>query len=145
MKPFEYHSPDDIGMCAVVNTHAEWFQYPRREPDHLRRLPWHKEATRTSDKAIAALSVVVAVILLALPAQASEYEEMTLANDGGGEIVLTNLPCKDRQSLLLAYTYTEGGNYESGCWTLLKDKVHVIWKNGVRRVYQGKYFQRNDR
>ena len=53
---FEYRSPEDIGIHHMQ--HPEWFRFSRREPDHLRRIPWQrKEVKRPADKVVVALFI----------------------------------------------------------------------------------------
>ena len=56
-------------------------------------------------------------------------------NNGGGQIVLTDRVCKQSKALYEAYTHTNQG-YWSGCWAIVDGKVHVVWENKDRRVYE---------
>ena len=58
-----------------------------------------------------------------------------MPNQGGGQVVLTDRKCQGYKSLFYAYTYTENV-FLDGCWTVLDNKVHVVWdKKQGRRVY----------
>ena len=59
-----------------------------------------------------------------------------MANQGGGQIVLTDRKCQGYKALFYAYTYTDKA-FLDGCWALMDGKVHVVWeKMKGRNVYE---------
>ena len=59
-----------------------------------------------------------------------------MANQGGGQIVLTDRKCQGYKALFYAYTYTDKA-FLDGCWALMDGKVHVVWgKTKGRNVYE---------
>lgn len=66
------------------------------------------------------------------PAHADSW---AVRNQGGGEIVITDRRCPDQPKLLEAYTHLSTGKYLAGCWAVIDDAVHVVWKDGDRSVY----------
>lgn len=74
------------------------------------------------------------LLALALVSCNALADSWAMKNDGGGQIVLTDRKCQGYKSLFYAYTYT-GRTYSDGCWTILDGKVHVVWEDKARRVY----------
>lgn len=62
-------------------------------------------------------------------------DSWAVPNKGGGEIVITDRKCPDHPKLLEAYTHLSTGKYLGGCWAVIDDAVHVVWKDGDRSVY----------
>lgn len=81
-------------------------------------------------------------IALAIIASNAVADSWSLPNTGGGEIVITNRPCKGYKNLLAAYAYT-GRAYIDACWTIIDNKVHVVFEDGERRVYEVAEFRPN--
>lgn len=74
------------------------------------------------------------LLIAALAAAPAMADSWVMNNNGGGQIVLTDRGCPGYKKLLEAYTYT-GNAYIEGCWTVIDNKVHVIWNGKDRRVY----------
>lgn len=53
----------------------------------------------------------------------------------GGEIVLTFNTPSACNGLFFMYLVDKNQIPFYGCWTLINDKVHVRYDNGIRRVY----------
>ena len=68
--------------------------------------------------------------LVAAPAFADSW---AMPNQAGGEIVLTDRKCPGYPRLLEAYNYTQGGQSQSGCWTVIDNMVHVVWDGSNKR------------
>ncbi len=62
-------------------------------------------------------------------------DSLAARNQAGGEIVITDRKCPDQPKLLEAYTHLSTGKYLAGCWAVVDDAVHVVWKDGDRSVY----------
>lgn len=86
---------------------------------------------KTWMKILSAAGLAVA-ISQCTPAHA---DVVTARNQNGGEIVLTDRKCPDQPKLLEAYTHLSTGKYLGGCWAVIDDAVHVVWKDGDRSVY----------
>jgi hypothetical protein len=58
----------------------------------------------------------------------------TMNNDGGGIMVLTDVPCKDGGGY---HMYSQSPNYRTlfGCWWSDSSMVHVTWYDGEVRSY----------
>ena len=76
---------------------------------------------------------LLAVLLTALSFSANA-DTWVMANNGGGQIVLTDRLCQGYKHVYYAYTHTPQF-YMDGCWALMDGKVHVVWENKQRRVY----------
>ena len=69
-------------------------------------------------------------------------ESWFIANEGGGEIVITSQVCKadggKYPELRHAYSWT-GQLYQEGCWYLIDGNIHIVWVHNdntrARRVY----------
>ena len=79
--------------------------------------------------------------LVALTSRCAYADSWAVKNQGGGEIVITDRRCPDEPKLLEAYTHLSTGKYLGGCWAVIDDAVHVVWKDGDRSVYPIKAFQ----
>jgi hypothetical protein len=55
-----------------------------------------------------------------------------MPNEGGGNIVLLDTPCKIKDTWT-AYSYLPSGHSFLGCWTAGGDRVFIDWgKEGIR-------------
>ena len=61
-------------------------------------------------------------------------------NKNGGEIVITDKPCKGYKNLRYAYSYSDTGKTFSGCWSLIDDRVHLIYDDGTVYTYSAESF-----
>ena len=63
----------------------------------------------------------------------------TMANNGGGKIVLLDDACvkngKTYENWFRTYTYHETGVTQDGCWLVEHDTVVVIWDSGSKMRY----------
>ena len=76
------------------------------------------------------------LIALALVSCNAIADTWVMANQGGGQIVLTDRKCQGYKALFCAYTYTDKA-FLDGCWALMDGKVHVVWeKMKGRNVYE---------
>lgn len=73
------------------------------------------------------------VIIAALVAAPAFADSWAMPNQAGGEIVLTDRKCPGYKTLLEAYNYTQGGQMQTGCWTVLDNMVHVVWDGSPKR------------
>lgn len=74
----------------------------------------------------------IIAILLTLGVNIAQAEAIaTMPNEGGGRVVLTNLPCeyknKTYKNLNRAYTYTNSGINIEGCYGIEDDTVVAVW------------------
>ena len=76
--------------------------------------------------------LLICMLLISSSAMADTW---VMPNQGGGQVVLTDRPCKGYKSLFYAYTYTSRF-YADACWALLDGKVHVVYEKGEKRVYE---------
>ena len=75
-------------------------------------------------------------LIIAIVSGVAQADTWVMANNGGGQIVLTDRKCKGYPNLNEAYSYTNSV-YLDGCWTLIDGKVHIAWgHNQGRRVYE---------
>ena len=81
---------------------------------------------------------LLAVLLAALSFSANA-DSWVLSNQGGGQIVITDRLCKGYKNIYYAYTYTSRF-YADGCWRLLDGKIHIVYENGEKRVYEASDF-----
>lgn len=96
---------------------------------------------------VAAMALVLLMVLL--PRVGHAQDVLVSGNDAGGEIVLTGRECtlgsKRYPSLREAYTVHPNGSMIEGCWTMLDDAIHVVWRtrgSEERRVYPAASFTR---
>lgn len=90
-----------------------------------------------------------AILIFALIAsQAFAQDRLVMANEGGGEIVLTDRVCvvsgTTYERLREAYAYNSTGQMMTGCWVLRDGLIHAVWagSNGaVKRVYKPQDFE----
>ena len=87
---------------------------------------------------------LIAAFIVTKDAKAETY---VAANKLGGEIVLTDRPCKLKDQvydgLFEAYVWSPTQALEKGCWTMVDKMVHVVYeKAGERRVYDPALFTR---
>lgn len=91
---------------------------------------------------------IIAGALVALVfASDAKAESYVAENKLGGEIVLTDRPCKLRdevyEGLFEAYVWSPSQPVEKGCWTMVDKMVHVVYeKKGERRVYDPNLFRK---
>lgn len=80
------------------------------------------------------MKALLAVLLasISITALADSY---AMPNKAGGEIVITTRECPKEKRLLRAYNYESGGKVMEGCWTVLDERVHVVWSDGTRYTY----------
>lgn len=85
-------------------------------------------------KTPSSLLLIATLLLASAAAQAASW---SMANKAGGRIVLSTEPCDDPNGdgLLQAYTFTESGDYQKGCWTVADSLVHIGWGQGRRSVF----------
>ena len=74
--------------------------------------------------------LLIIAAFVAAPALADSW---AMPNQAGGEIVLTDRKCPGYKNLLEAYNYTQSGQSQSGCWTVIDNMVHVVWDGSGRR------------
>ena len=61
----------------------------------------------------------------------------TLQNDGGGQIVLTDIACSSIQGAKVAYATSPKTNTLTGCWTIDEQYVHIFWDDDQKiRSYE---------
>lgn len=77
---------------------------------------------------------LIAALLLAIGISNAQAVEFATTSKGGGEIRLTNVPCKNQTSYVI-YSYTKEGNSAYGCWFINGDMVHVTWSDGGNSIY----------
>lgn len=82
------------------------------------------------------------LLIAALAATPVMADSWVMPNQGGGQVVLTDRPCPGYKNLSAAYTYT-GKIYIDGCWTIIDNKIHVVWNGTDRRVYDISDFTQN--
>ena len=75
--------------------------------------------------------LLISLLLVSCSAMADTW---VMNNNGGGQIVLTDRLCKGMKYTYYAYTHTPQ-TFNDGCWALLDGKIHVVWDNNQRRVY----------
>ena len=75
------------------------------------------------------------IAVLAVLSLSANADTWVMANNGGGQIVLTDRLCQGYKYLYYAYTHTPQA-YLDGCWTLMDGKVHVVWEKNQHRVYE---------
>lgn len=64
---------------------------------------------------------------------------MTLKNNAGGEVVISDRVCKLKDKeyppLKEAYAYSSDGSTFNGCWTMKDGRVWVMYVGGDERLY----------
>ena len=89
--------------------------------------------------------LLLALCLVPILAQA---EAFYAENNSGGRIVITDGDCnmngKRYVELREAYAYGESGRYMAACWVFMDGAVHVVYRDGERRVYPVTSFRRLD-
>lgn len=92
--------------------------------------------------------LIIAGALAALVLTTDAKAEVFVAeNKAGGEIVLTDRPCKLKdevyEGLYEAYVWSPKAAMEKGCWTFVDKMVHIVYENkGDRRVYDPSIFRK---
>jgi len=91
--------------------------------------------------------IVGAIITAFIVAKDAKAEAFVAENKQGGEIVLTDRPCKLKDQtydgLFEAYVWGPSSPMEKGCWTMVDKMVHVVYeKTGERRVYDPNLFRK---
>lgn len=78
--------------------------------------------------------IAIAALSCALSAQADSW---SMANQAGGNIVLTDRPCSVKGSapLLESYSFAGDGTRLEGCWGAWDDMAQVVWLNGKRSAF----------
>jgi hypothetical protein len=74
-------------------------------------------------------------VLLASVSISAWADSWAMPNKAGGEIVITTRDCPRQKGLLRAYNYIPGGQMQEGCWTVLDERVHVVWFDGTKYTY----------
>lgn len=87
------------------------------------------------------MKTFIAAILYALSVSATAATIATAATKEGGEIRLTDTPCKGYPSLLRATITTSNNKLITGCWALLDGLVIVAWDDGDRTSYKPEGFK----
>ena len=59
----------------------------------------------------------------------------TAQNDGGGILVLTNVKCNDKKSMVAYTTITSSSKTLFGCWFVDDNFVFIAWSDGDTRTY----------
>lgn len=80
------------------------------------------------------MKALLAVLLASISITALA-DSWAMPNKAGGEIIITTRDCPKQKGLLRAYNYGSGGKLMEGCWTVLDERVHVIWEDGSRYTY----------
>lgn len=62
-------------------------------------------------------------------------DSWAIINKNGGEIVITDRACKGYKNLRYAYSYSDTGKTFGGCWTIIDDRVHLIYDDGTVYTY----------
>jgi len=79
------------------------------------------------------------ILGLLLVSSAAWADSWYMANQGNGEIVITDQVCKREKALKHAYSWTEKIYFE-GCWAVIDNNIHIVWFNSdgtsTRRVYR---------
>lgn len=85
------------------------------------------------------MKALLAVLLasISITALADSY---AMPNKNGGEIVITDRACKGYKNLRFAYSYSDTGKTFNGCWTIIDDRVHLIYDDGTVYTYPASGF-----
>jgi hypothetical protein len=78
-------------------------------------------------------------LILAIVSNMAQADTWVMPNQGGGQVVLTDRLCQGYKNLYYAYTYTDRV-FLDGCWRLLDGKIHIVYENGEKRVYEASDF-----
>lgn len=83
---------------------------------------------------------LIAAVLVAtsISAQAVEF---SAPNKAGGEIRLTDVPCKNGTSYVL-YSFSSSGGASYGCFFINGDMVHISWNDGTNGIMPTGYFKK---
>lgn len=81
--------------------------------------------------------VALLLVLLATTTQAKIIA--TMPNEGGGHVMLTDLPGKCGDNSYIALANNDRGVAAQGCWTLLDDQV-LVSMGGNLYIHDTKYF-----
>ena len=77
--------------------------------------------------------LLIALVLVSCNAMADTW---VMANNGNGQIVITDRLCQGYKHIFYAYSYSDRAFLE-GCWAVIDGKVHIEWNQKVgRRVYE---------
>lgn len=91
--------------------------------------------------------IIVGVIIGTLLFGDAKAEAFVAENKSGGEIVLTDRPCRLKDTtydgLFEAYVWSPSEPMEKGCWTVVDKMVHIVYeRRGDRRVYDPAIFRK---
>lgn len=75
-----------------------------------------------------------ALILMLISAACFAETVATSENQGGGLMVLTDIPCKDKRTFVV-YSQQPRTKTITGCWFTDDQFVHVVWQDGDFRSY----------
>ncbi len=70
--------------------------------------------------------LMAGLLLLSLNVHANGVIAET-TNDGGGQIVLTDIPCKTQPNTMIAYSYLKNGRSMLACWASDDKRVFIKW------------------
>ena len=87
------------------------------------------------------MQLIKAFIFVAACSAANAATIATAPTKDGGEIRLTDTPCKGYPSLLRATITTSNNKLITGCWALLDGLVIVAWDDGDRTSYKPEGFK----
>lgn len=80
------------------------------------------------------------LLLLLLIPVISLARTWEMNNQGGGKIVLSERTCPKYPKLYEMYAYQSDGSSITGCWAVIDGKVHVVYIDGTRFIYNAESF-----
>lgn len=75
---------------------------------------------------------LILILMLATAAHADTVA--TAQNNGGGLLVLTDIKCKDKKSMV-AYSTLPNARTGVGCWFIDDNFVFILWDDNDLRTY----------
>ena len=81
--------------------------------------------------------VLAALLVVSIAPAHAQSRSWRMANEAGGQIILTDRACPAAGSDLLreVYAYSANGQRQTGCWALFDDLVQIKWSAGQRSVF----------
>ena len=83
----------------------------------------------------------IAVLLLAIAAQANAEKTLEIRNKAGGKIVLTGEPCPGSPALRRMMSTMPNNKTVLGCWVLINGEIHVRYDDGDLYTYPYEVFE----
>lgn len=83
---------------------------------------------------------LITALMLSIGIQTAYATEYAATNKGGGEMRLTEVPCKN-PNMSIIYSFSKTGQAMYGCWFYKDQMVHVTWSDGDSSIFPAESFR----